>query len=64
MGSLAPFSWLIYFINYHHRLTYNRRILEKLKGGKGDSESAREKEVKRSEREISSCGFKQPAMLG
>ena len=46
MGSLGPFSWLIYFIHYHHRLTYNRRIQEKLKGGRGDSESAREKEVK------------------
>ena len=46
VGSLGPFSWLRYFIHYHHRLTYNRRIQEKLKGGRGDSESAREKEVK------------------
>ena len=47
MGSLGPFSWLRYFIHYHHRSTCSRRIQEKLKGGRGESERAREKEMKR-----------------
>ena len=47
MGSLGPFSWLLYFIHYHHRSTRSRRIQEKWKGGKGESERAREKEIKR-----------------
>ena len=46
-GTLGPFSWLLYFIHYHHRSTCNRRIQDKLKGGKGESERAREKEMKR-----------------
>ena len=47
MGSLGPFSWLRYFIHYHHRSTCSRRIQEALKGGRGESERAREKEMKR-----------------
>ena len=47
MGSLGPFSWLRYFIHYHHRSTCSRRIQETLKGGRGESERAREKEMKR-----------------
>jgi len=47
VGSLGPFSWLRYFIHYHHRSTCSRRIQEALKGGRGESERAREKEMKR-----------------
>ena len=47
MGSLGPFSWLRYFIHYHHRSTCSRRIQEALKGGRGESERAGEKKMKR-----------------
>ena len=46
-GSLGPFSRLIYYFQYHPRSACSRRIQEKLKGCKGDSESPREKEIKR-----------------
>ena len=46
-GSLGPFSWLRYFIHYPHWSTCSRRIQEILKGGRGESERAREKEMKR-----------------
>jgi len=46
-GSLGPFSWVLYFLHYHHRSTCSRRIPETLKGGRGESERAREKEMKR-----------------
>jgi len=40
-------------IHYHHRPTSSCRIQEKLKGGKGESERAREKEIKKKrEREV------------
>jgi len=46
-GTLGPFSWLLYFIHYHHRSTFGRRIQGTLKGVRGESERAREKEMKR-----------------
>ena len=47
MGSLGPFSRLIYYFQYHPRSACSRRIQEKLKGCKGESEGPREKEIKR-----------------
>ena len=46
-GSLGPFSRLIYYFQYHPRSACSRRIQETLKGCKGESESPREKEIKR-----------------
>ena len=46
-GSLGPLSRLIYYFQYHPRSACSRRIQETLKGCKGESESPREKEIKR-----------------
>ena len=46
-GSLGPFSRLIYYFQYHPRSACSRRSQETLKGCKGESESPREKEIKR-----------------
>ena len=52
MGSLGPFSWLIYFIHYHPRSTCSRRVQEKLKGGKGRGRELVRRRSKEGEREV------------